>query len=106
MLWFNGHEVGQNVDRDTLFPGAVFADLDGLDVLQGDLHPGNEFDAESLAGGRHAGVALGGVVVGQGKRGDSDPVGVFGQNFGVVRTVGEVGVHMEINHALERTHWW
>jgi hypothetical protein len=33
-------------------------------------------------------------------------VGVFGQNFGVVRTVGEVGVHVEINHPLERTHWW
>jgi hypothetical protein len=33
-------------------------------------------------------------------------VGVFGQNFGVIGTVGEVRVHMEINHALERTHWW
>jgi hypothetical protein len=31
-------------------------------------------------------------------------VGVFSQNFGFVGTIGEVRVHMEINHALERTH--
>ena len=79
---------------------AVAAGHRKLVVAQGNLDPGDEFDAVLAGRGGHLGVAVRGVVIRQGNGAQPEFVGLGRQLTGRIRAVGERRVSVQVNHRV------